>query len=313
MKAVILKEFGGVENLVQAEIPEPLIGDNELLVKVVAAAVNPVDIKTRKGRGLALSLKQYQPVILGWDISGIVVRRGRSVTAFKKGDEVFGTINFPGHGRAYAEYVAAQEDHLALKPANISHNEAAGASLAALTAWQILKDRLRIKNGDRILIHAAAGGVGHFAVQMAAWLGAVVAVTSSGESKDFVMSLGASTHVDYTTQPFEDLIREQDFVLDPIGGEYIDRSLNTLKHGGTIVSISSGDSEDVAEKARARGMSGYLFSVRSSGKNMKEISELLRKGAVRSHISKTFSFEEVRSAHLQIETKKTRGKIVLTV
>jgi len=313
MKAIILKGFGGVENLVITNILFPNVSDNEVLVKVKAIGINPVDIKTRSGKALAGRLKELNPIILGWDISGIITQTGRSVTSLKKGDEVFGMVNFPGHGKAYAEYVAAPETHLALKPVNISHEETAAACLAALTAWQILKEKVKIKSGDKVLIHAAAGGVGHYAVQMSKHLGAYVVGTASGKNRDFILSLGASEHIDYEKQRFEEVLNNIDFVLDAIGGDYIDRSLKVLKPGGTIISIPSGASENITEKAKAKGMNGYQFTVQSNGKNMKEISDLLKKGIVKSYISKTFPFDEIQSAHLQIETRKTKGKVVVTL
>lgn len=311
MKAVILTGFGGIEKLVKTDIPVPEISDNEVLVNVKAIGINPIDVKTRKGAGLALSLKDLNPIILGWDISGTIALTGGNVTSFKKGDEVFGMVNFPGHGKAYSEYVAASETHLAIKPANISHVDAAAASLAAMTAWQILKEKLKIRHGDKILIHAAAGGVGHYAVQMAKFLGAYVAGTASAKNRDFVLSLGASMHIDYEKQVFEDLLHDMDFVLDVIGGDYIDRSLKVLKPGGTIICIPSGACEQVTEKAGERGLNGFRFRVRSYGDNMAEIADLLEKGYVKSFVSKTFSLDEIGNAHLQIETGKTKGKVVV--
>jgi NADPH:quinone reductase-like Zn-dependent oxidoreductase len=313
MKAITLRGFGGVENFVYSEVPFPDNSDNEVLVKVRSFSINPVDIKTRMGRGQALRLKEYDPIILGWDISGTVSKAGKSVTSFKAGDDVFGMVNFPGHGKAYAEYVAAPESHLALKPFNISHEEAAAASLAALTAWQILTEKSRIKPGDKVLIHSAAGGVGHFAVQMSKHLGAYVIGTASGRNRDFVLSLGASEHIDYEKQPFEKIVNDIDFVMDTMGGNYIDRSLQVLKCGGSIISIPSGASEFVKEKAKAEGMNGDTFRVQSNGKDMKEISDLLQMGIIKSHVSKIFGFNEIRDAHLQIETGKTRGKIVISI
>ena len=313
MIAFVLKDFGGVENLIKTEVPLPLVPDNEVLVKVKAISINPVDIKTRLGKGQADRLKDFKPIILGWDISGIVAETGRLVTSFKKGDEVFGMVNFPGHGKAYAEFVSAPEEHLALKPDIVSHEEAAAASLAALTAWQILKEKATIKPGDKVLIHAAAGGVGHFAVQMARYLGAYVIGTASGTNRDFVLSLGASEHIDYQVQHFEDVLNNMDFVLDTIGGEYMDRSMSVLKPGGTIFCIPSGACENIAEKAKARGFNGSTFRVHSNGENMKEISDLLQKGLVKSYISKRYSFDEIPSAHLQIETGKTKGKVVVVL
>jgi NADPH:quinone reductase-like Zn-dependent oxidoreductase len=313
MKAVILAGFGGVEKLLIKEIRVPEISDSEVLVKIKAFSINPVDIKTRKGLGRAGSLKGTDPIILGWDISGIVVSTGSKVTSFKKGDEVFGMINFPGHGKAYAEYVSAPESHLSFKPANITHEEAAAASLAALTAWQILKEKAGIIPHDKVLIHAAAGGVGHYAVQMAKYLGAVVTGTASEANRDFVLSLGADECVDYEKNLFEKVLRDMDFVLDTIGGEYIDRSLKVLRKGGTLVCIPSGGAEGLEEKAAAMGLTGSRFLVQSDGEDMKEISGLLEKGFVKSHVSKVFSIDQIREAHLQIETGKTRGKIVVSI
>jgi len=313
MKAIILKGFGGVENLILTDVPVPDVSDNEVLVEVKAIGINSVDIKTRSGRALAGRFKELNPIILGWDISGIITETGRLVTSFKKGDEVFGMVNFPGHGKAYAEYVAAPETHLTLKPANISHEDAAAASLAALTAWQILNEKIKIKPGDKVLIHSAAGGVGHYAIQMSKYLGAYVVGTASGKNRDFILSLGASEHIDYEKQRFEYVLHDIDFVLDTIGGDYIDRSLNVLKSGGTIISIPSGGSENIMDKARLKGLNGYHFDVLSNGNNMKEIAELLQKGIVKSFISGIFPFDAMQSAHLQIETGKTKGKIVVTL
>src|SRR5215217_997731 len=179
MKAIILKEFGSVDNLIEKDVPLPVAKNDEVLIQVKAISINPVDIKTRKGKSLGPSLKDEDPLILGWDVSGVVAETGSSVSGFKVGDEVFGMINFPGHGKAYAEYAAAPASHLALKPANVTHEEAAAATLAALTAWQALVDHAKIKKGDRVLIHAAAGGVGNYAVLIAKHIGAYVIGTSS--------------------------------------------------------------------------------------------------------------------------------------
>jgi NADPH:quinone reductase-like Zn-dependent oxidoreductase len=313
MKAIILKDFGGVENLVNSEVPIPDISDNEVLIKVKAFSINPVDIKTRLGRGVASRLKEHPPMILGWDFSGIISDTGRSVKSFKSDDEVFGLINFPEPGKTYAEYLVAAESELALKPSNISHEEAAAAPLAALTAWQILKDKAAIYPGSNILIHSAAGGVGHYAVQMGRHLGAYVIGTASDVNMDFILSLGASEHLDYKKQRFEEVLKDIDFVLDTIGGDYIDRSLKVLGPGGKLISIPSGASEHVREKAQAVGMTGESFSVRPNGKNMKELAELLELGIVKSFVSKIYGFNEIQAAHQQIESGKTKGKIVVSL
>ncbi|MBK8883368.1 MAG: NADP-dependent oxidoreductase [Bacteroidales bacterium] len=311
MKAIILKGFGGAENLAIEELPIPEMSENEVIVNVKAIGINPIDIKTRKGKGLAGALKDFNPIILGWDISGIIAHTGTKVNLLHKGDEVFGMINFPGHGKAYSEYVAVPENQLALKPSNITHEEAAAASLAALTAWQILKYNAGIKKGDKVLIHSAAGGVGHYAVQLAKHLGAWVAGTASGKNRDFVLNMGADRHIDYENENFEELLHDIDFVLDTIGGGYSDRSFKVLKPGGTIICIPSGTSEDITEKAAGKGLKGYHFRVQSDGSHMKEIADLLEKGIVKSCISGIFKFEEIQAAHLQIETGRTRGKIIV--
>lgn len=313
MKTIILEGFGGVENLVVSEQPVPVIKENEVLVQVKAIGINPVDIKARKGKSLAEVLQKQTPIILGWDIAGIVISTGDAVTSFRNGDEVFGLINFPGHGRAYAEFVAAPEAHLALKPSGVTFEEAAGASLAALTAWQILKEKVKLKPDDKVLIHGAAGGVGHFAVQMAKFLGADVAGTASAANREFVLSLGASMHIDYEDIPFETVVHGIDFVLDTVAGDYIDRSLKVLRKGGTIICIPTIAATGIEDKAAEAGMTGSKFLVQSDGQNMREIAGLLGTGIIRSHVSAIFPFDQVQAAHLQIETGKTRGKIVLSV
>lgn len=313
MKAIVLKNFGDVNNLVTQELPMPSISANDVLVQVKAISINPVDVKTRAGKGMAGMLKGISPLILGWDISGIIVEVGTAVTQFKKGDEVFGMVNFPGHGQAYAEYVAAPAAHLALKPTSISHQEAAAATLAALTAWQALTSQAKIKVGEKVLIHAAAGGVGHYAVQIAKHLGAYVIGTSSSANKDLVLSLGADAHFDYKNQPFEDLPKDIDFVFDTVGGDNVDLSIGIVRKGGTVISIPSGLSESVVEKAKAKGVNGYFFLVQSSGEDMKSIANLLDKGIIKSHVMKAYAFDQMAQAHLQVETGRTQGKVVVTL
>lgn len=309
MKAIILKDFGSADQLQIQELQIPTITEQQVLVQVKAISINPVDIKTREGKGVSAKIKDEKPMILGWDISGVVTESKSE--AFKIGDEVFGMVNFPGHGKAYAEYVAVPADQLALKPTQISHQEAAAATLAALTAWQVLVDNAKIKAGDRLLIHAAAGGVGHYAVQIAKHLGAYVIGTSSAAKKDFVLSLGADEHIDYTAGPLEQFTNNIDFVLDAIGGENIDRSLKVIRKGGTIISIPSGLREEVVEKAKAAGITGYFTMVQSDGSNMEHIASLLRNGTVKSHVSEVFDFDQMADAHRSLETGRTQGKIVL--
>lgn len=313
MKAIVLKDFGGTENLHIAKVPEPDIQAGEVLVQVRNFSINPVDVKTRNGKAMASRLKEFDPIILGWDIAGVVKEVAPDVTRFRAGDEVFGMVNFPGHGRAYAEFVAAPQSQLALKPANISFAEAASATLAALTAWQALTVHHHVTKGERMLIHAGSGGVGHFAVQIAKYLGAYVVATSSAANREFVFSLGADEHIDYHASRFEEVSPVVDFVLDTIGGENIDRSLQIIRKGGAIVSIPSGLSEGIAEKAKLKGINGLFFLVQSDGSGMGSIAELIASGAIRPHVSKIFAFEDIAQAHLQVESGRTVGKVVVRI
>lgn len=313
MKAIILKGFEGTDSLHTVELPVPEIGGNEVLVQVKAISVNPVDVKTAIGKGLSGRLKSEDPFILGWDISGIVTQKGSAVTGFEVGDAVFGMVNFPGHGKAYAEYVAAPVNHLALKPANISHEEAAAATLAALTALQGLTHKANVQSGQKVLVHAAAGGVGHYVVQIAKHLGAYVIGTSSAANKDFVLRLGADEHIDYNAVRFEDVVNDVDLVFDGIGGDNIDRSLEITKKGGTVISIPSGLGETVTEKAKAKGINGYFFLVESNDDDMKQLAQWLEQGIIKSHVSQVFPFDEMAAAHQQIASGRTRGKVVVTV
>lgn len=312
MKAIILDGPGPVENLVINDIATPVIADQEVLVQVKSISINPVDVKTRAGKGVYGRLKESSPLIIGWDISGIVTESRSDL--FKAGDEVFGMVNFPGHGKAYATYVAAPADQLALKPANVTHEDAAAATLAALTAFQALHHHAQIKAGQRVLIHAAAGGVGHYAVQLAKQAGAYVIGTSSAENKDFVLSLGANEHIDYKAVRFEEVLNDIDFVLDTVGGDNIDRSIDVIKKGGILISIPTGISESAAEKAKVNGVNASFKLVQSSGDDMKQLAGLLEKGDLRSHVSQVFNgFEEMGKAHLQIETGRTKGKVVVSL
>jgi NADPH:quinone reductase-like Zn-dependent oxidoreductase len=313
MKAILLKDFGGTEQLELTEIPKPVIKDHEVLVRTKYISINPIDVKTRSGKGQAERIKDKMPAILGWDVAGVVVEKGSQADGISEGDEVFGQVNFPGPGGCYAEFVAASAQHLAIKPANTGFDEAAAASLAALTAWQAIHRYGKVKAGNKVLIHAASGGVGHFAVQFCKYLGANVTGTSSAGNKEFVLSLGADAHIDYSSGPFEEKISGVDFVLDTIGGDNIDRSLKVMKPGSIIVSLPSGLSESVAEKAKMAGMHGYKMLVEPSKDDIQFIADLLAKKILKPHVSRVFSFEEMAAAHKQLESGKTVGKVVVKV
>lgn len=311
MKAFILNSPGDVSQLQLKEIDKPTIQTGEVLVQVKAISINPVDVKSRAGKGVYGRLKEIDPLILGWDISGIVTA-SKSIQ-FKPGDHVFGMVNFPGHGKAYAEYVAAPAAHLAIKPANVSHEQAAASTLAALTAYQAIIKHANVQAGQKVLVHAAAGGVGHFAIQIANQLGAAVTGTSSSRNKEFILSHGAATHIDYTSYDWSNHPGEFDFVLDTVGGDTIDKSILVTKKGGTLISIPTGLNEAVTEKAEAKGIKGYFILVQSNGSDMQEIASLLEKGLLKAHVSASYPFEQMAAAHLQVETGRTVGKVVVTL
>jgi NADPH:quinone reductase-like Zn-dependent oxidoreductase len=315
MKAIILNEAGSVGHLQFVDISKPVIKGDEVLVKTVSISVNPIDYKVRSNDGaLTWILGADRPAILGWDLSGTVVEVGDAVTDFKIGDAVFGLANFPGKGNAYAEFVAVPSAHLTLKPANISHQEAASATLAALTAWQTLVETGDVKKGSRVLIHAASGGVGHYATQIAKHFGAHVTGISSAKNKQFVLQNGADIHIDYATERFQEIVSDVDFVLDAIGGDTILKSLDAVKQSGTIVSIASSNltSEELA-KAKSKDVNLSFLLVKSSGENMLQLAQLMEKGIVKSHVSKTFTFDQMGDAHLHLEKGRTVGKIVVNV
>lgn len=317
MKAIKLANNGGTENLILTEIPTPEIHENEVLVRVKAIGINPVDAFVRNHQfALEMFLKPQpgETVIIGWDISGVVEAVGKQVTQWKTGDEVFGMINFRGHGKAYAEYVAAPADQLALKPGNISHEEASAATLAALTAWQSLVTYGKVKAGEKVLIHGAGGGVGHYAVQIAKHLGAHVVGTGSAAKKDFILGLGADEFIDHTAVRFEDIVNDADVVIDPLFGDHIFRSLAAVKEGGRVIALLVPfTDEKLATKVQEKNLYAHTLNVVSDGKDMQQLARLLESGAVRSHVSATFPFEELAKAHDAIETGKTLGKIVVTL
>lgn len=310
MKTIVLVEPGSAANLKIKEVSIPEIKTDEVLVKVKSISINPVDAKTREGGGVYKygNVSKQTELVLGWDISGVVTESKSGL--FNVGDEVFGMVNFPGVGNAYAEYVAAPASHLALKPKGISHDEAAAATLAPLTALQVFTDA-GVKKGDRVLIHAASGGVGHYAVQLAKYLGAYVIGTSSAANKDFVLSLGADEHIDYQTQTPADSTKDIDFVLDCLGQENIIISLPVIKIGGKITSIVTQFNDSLTAQLIPGNIHGKFLLVQSNGADMKFLAKLLAAGILKSHVSKTFAFDQIAEAHAQIESGRTVGKIIV--
>lgn len=313
MRAYVLSEAGGVENLVLRDIEKPELKDAEVLVETKAISINPVDIKVRPVEAVIdMIIGEERPVILGWDIAGVVAETGAGVTDFAVGDKVFGMVNFPGHGKAYAEYVASPANHLARMPEGLSFENAAATTLAALTALQVLKPR--VKAGDRVLIHAGSGGVGHYAIQVAKQLGAYVITTCSAKNRDFVMSLGADKHIDYREQKFDEVLSDIDFVMDGMGGEVLENSLKVVKSGGTIVSLPTHTfPEDLQAAADEKNVTLEFVLVTSNGDDMNELKGMLEDGTLKAHVSVTFPFDKMADAHEKIESGRTIGKAVIAL
>ncbi|MFD9733773.1 NADP-dependent oxidoreductase [Umezawaea sp. NPDC059074] len=312
MKAITQQTFGGPEVLVVSEVDRPTPIQTEVLVRVHAAGVNPVDWKSRAGGGMAGVLGD-PPFILGWDVSGVVEEVGFGVTTVKPGDEVYGMPWFPRAASAYAEYVTAPSRHFALKPANISHVEAAALPLAVLTAWQALVDTAHVSAGQRVLVHAAAGGVGHLAVQIAKAKGAYVIGTASAGKHEFLKSIGADEVVDYTAVRFEDVVSDVDVVIDLVGGDNAIRSVGVLKPGGILVAVPSGLQEGVAEAAAKAGVRSSAFLVEPDGAALTEIAGLVADGKIKVRIEAVLPLEDAGKAHELGEAGRSTGKIVLSV
>lgn len=311
MKAYVLNKTGGVENLVLSEIEKPAPTADEVLVEIKAISINPVDVKTRAAQELlAMIVGTEPPVILGWDIAGKVVEVGKNITRFAPGDSVFGMVNFPGEGKAYAEYVAAPADQLAKIPVDTSFEDAAATTLAPLIALQVLQPR--VKRGDRVLIHAGSGGVGHFAIQIAKHLGAYVVSTSSAKNRDFIMALGADQHIDYEQHKFEEVVSDIDFVLDTMGADVLINSLRVVKNGGKVVSLPGPEfPQEVKPYAQKHNIDVSFVLVESNGADMNTLKGMLAEGVLKPHVSKVFPFEKLAAAHFQLETGRTVGKVVV--
>ncbi|TIN16781.1 MAG: NADP-dependent oxidoreductase [Mesorhizobium sp.] len=308
MRAAIQNSVGGPDVLIIANRPDPMPKADEVLVRVKAAGINPVDGAVRAGY---YPLLGEPPFILGWDISGTVEGLGAGVTGFKIGDEVFGMPRFPKQAAAYAELAAVPADEIVLKPKGAGHIEAGALPLAGLTAWQGLVRHGGLKSGQRVLIHAAAGGVGHLAVQIAKAHGAYVAATASPAKLDFVRNLGADEVVDYTRGDFADQVRDIDLVLDPMGGDHAERSLKVLKRGGVLVSLL-----DVSDKTRARAGARDIrverMSVVPDREGLLELARLIDANKLTVHVAKSFPLEQAGAAHAFLATKPI-GKVALTV
>ncbi|MET7336147.1 NADP-dependent oxidoreductase [Nonomuraea sp. NPDC005650] len=311
MKAISQDALGGPEVLKMVEVDRPVPGPTEVLVRVEAAGLNPTDWKTRAGGGF---LRDELPFVLGYDVSGVVEDSGVGQALYKPGDEVFGMLKYPDAHGAFAEYVTAPSRHFVRKPAAVDHVQAAGIPLAGLTAYQALVDVAGLKGGQRVLIHAAAGGVGHLAVQIAKARGAYVIGTASAAKHEFLRGLGADELVDYRNEDFAEVVRDVDVVLETIGGDYGPRSLRTLRKGGTIVSlVLSNLDPDLHRQAAELGIRSEAMLVEPDHAAMRALAALAEAGRLRAEVAAALPLAEAAKAHELGETNRVTGKIVLTV
>jgi len=315
MRAMTMSGAGGPEVLSMSEVDTPVRISSEVLVKVVAAGVNPIDAKTRAGKGPFAAIRSF-PAVLGNDFSGVVVEAPYAAHPLQPGTEVYGMTPVPRFGGAYAEYASVPSLSVIPKPSRLSHIEAAGVPVAALTAWGMVVGTAKAHEGQRMLIHAGAGGVGHFAVQFAAYFGAHVIATGSARNTSWLRELGASEVIDYSAARFEDAVHDIDAVIDLIGNVKDDtatRSLRVLRQGGIIVNGPSNSWPTMAEEAKAAGVRATGFQVTPDGSTLAIISRLLDSGDVHVHIDQVLELADAAEAHRQIEQGHTRGKIVLRV
>lgn len=306
MKAIMINEYGDESVLIYTDVTRPEPKADEVLIKVHAAGVNPVDWKIRDGAGERFGLKL--PVVLGLEVAGTIEAAGDAVKNFKAGDAVCGFLKaFTG---GYAEYAVAKPEEIVLKPDNLDFENAAAFPLAALTAWQAMFDLANLQSGQRILITGASGGVGTMAVQLAKAKGAYVIGTASDRNREFVKSLGADEFVDYTKQNFEEAVKDVDVAFDAVGGDTYERAFQTLKKGGFLVTAVANPSE---EKAKQFGIKTERVFGKPNGQQLIEVSRLIEEGQVKTHVETILPLAEVKKAHELSKAGRTRGKIVLTI
>ena len=302
MKTIAIEAFGPAENLKLVTLDKPTIKDNQVLIETYAFSINPVDWKRREGY-----MGGDFPMVLGGDVAGVIVEVGADVTDLKVGDRVFANA-----ARTYAEYVRARAEVTSIIPDTISFEEAASIPLTGQTAWEALVDKGKIKEGDDVLIHAGAGGVGSLAIQLAKHFGAYVSTTASKNNEEFVISLGADHFIDYKTEAFEEKVKDYELVLDTIGGDTLEKSYSVLKKGGRLVSLVQ---EPEEEKLREHGIEGIQFSMKPTGARLKELTTLLAENKLVPVVTEEYPFtvDGVREAHKQSQSGHTRGKLVIKV
>jgi NADPH:quinone reductase-like Zn-dependent oxidoreductase len=331
MKALVVDKYGKDSTLRAQQMPEPEIGDHDALVRIAAAGVNPLDAKIMAGE-FRLVLPYKPPFVLGHDLAGVVERAGPGVHRFAPGDEVYAR---PDTGRigTFAGLIAVSEDDLAPKPAGLTMAQAASLPLVALTAWQALVERANVKPGQKVLIHAGSGGVGTIAIQLAKYLGAYVATTTSTANVEWVRGLGADLVIDYRNQDFEQAVRDYDVVLDSLGGQNLAKSLRVLRPGGLAIGIAGPPDPDFAGQmgkpllrpvmailsrkirstARKHGVRYSFLFMRASGEQLSQITALVDAGTIRPVIDRVFPFEATKDAMAYVESGRAKGKVVVTM
>ena len=305
MKAVRIHAFGGLDALKYEDVPIPQPQEDEILIRVIAAGVNPFDADLREGYDKRLPL----PITLGLDISGVVEKTGTKITRFKKGDAVYAFLNYKEEG-GYAQFAIAKENWAAPKPKTLTHQEAAAIPLAASTAWLALVETAKLGSGQTVLIHGGSGGVGSLAIQIAKAHGAKVIATASTSNQELLRQFGADQTIDYTKTKFEDVVKNVDVVIDSVGGETLARSYGVVKKGGIVVSLVAEVDKAALE---AHGIRGEFIGVRPDGQRLEEITKLIDAGALKPLVSQVFPLSGATEAQQAAATHHTRGKIVLKV
>lgn len=332
MKAFIVDRYGSADRARFSEVPDPQVREDDVLIRIHAAGVNPLDSKIRDGE-FKLILPYRLPLVLGNELAGVVVRVGSRVRRFKPGDEVYARPDKDRIG-TFAEFIAVAEDDLAIKPKHLTMAEAASIPLVGLTAWQALIETAKLKKGQKVLIHAGSGGVGTFAIQLAKHVGAIVATTTSAANVELVKRLGADIVIDYKKDRFEEVLHDFDVVLNSLDGETLRKSLRVLKPGGQLISISGPPDPEFAQdlgqgrmlqwvmrllsfrirRQAARHRVNYSFVfMRASGDQLRQIGALIDAGVVRPVLDRTFPFESTKEAMAYVETGRAKGKVVITV
>jgi NADPH:quinone reductase-like Zn-dependent oxidoreductase len=308
MKAIAIHQYGGREVLKYEDIPRPEPKDNQLLIRVIAAGVNPVDGMIRSGI-FDKEGKRAFPIILGGDVAGVVEKVGNKITQFKVGDPVFAYVSLDNSG-GYAQYATVTEHEAAPKPKSLTYVESAAVPIVAMTAWQALVDAAKLSSGQTVLIHGGSGGVGSFAIQIAKARGAKVIATASTANQDFLKQLGADVAIDYTKQKFEDVAKDVDVVLDSIGKDTLARSYGVVKKGGIIVSLVARPNESELQK---HGIRGVALDVEPNSEELAQITKLIDESKIKVVVSQTFPLSEAMKAQEQVASGHTRGKIVLKI